>query len=119
MFENSDRLKRVSDSIWWQVLIEDKYARNRGGVALKWVDLDHTLAMECEKRLMQFEQDSSTRLDAITYCFRNKNYDLIIPGMMQINKKTQRKRPLRRIAVTHDAGGAQAPDAWEVVNGRF
>jgi len=66
---------------------------------------------------MQFEWGSPTFPAPVTFCTRNYEYDLFVPGMMQVSKNTLRRRALRRLAVTHDSESGVPRNAWSGVNG--
>jgi hypothetical protein len=119
LFENSERVRGVTNTIWWQVLVDQKQKKSRGGNAQEWVDLDYTLSVECEKRLMLFEEDNTTLPEPVVYRTRNYEYNIFVPGLMQVNKNTNKRRPVRRLAVTHDSEPVEPGKDWAVVADAF
>jgi hypothetical protein len=97
----SERLGQVGQTIWWQVLVDVREKKDRGNMAQVWTDLEHTLAKELEKRLIEWEADSSAYPPVVEYQWKNYQYNLIVPGCMQYNKTTHKQRRLRRLCVSH------------------
>jgi hypothetical protein len=119
LFQESGRLRNVTDTIWWQVLVDPKQKRIRGGNAQECVDLDANLAVECEKRLMLIEQGSTTSPDPVTYVTRKYVYNIFVPGLFQFNQDTMKRRPVRRLAVTHASDETLPGSGWSVVMNDF
>lgn len=113
--QQSDRLTGIHVTIWWQVLTDAKNGWNHHNPAKVWTDLNRELSLECEKRLILSERPGAGWTDPITYQTRKFTYHMYVPGMLQVNDKTQTGRPLRRLAVTHDAPDKAAADEWRLV----
>jgi len=116
LFEQSDRLRGIHETIWWQVLIDTKSATNHHTPVKVWTDLNYELSVECEKRLILSERAGSGFTDPITYKTRKFTYHMYVPGMLQANDNTQTGRSLRRLAVTHDRSEGAAAGEWRLVN---
>jgi len=115
LFQQSDRLRGIHATIWWQVLIDAKSGRNHDTPVKVWTDLNEELSVECEKRLILSERAGSGFTDPITYRTRKFTYHMYVPGMLQVNDETQTGRPLRRLAVSHDAPDRAAAGEWRLV----
>lgn len=115
MIDGNSRLTEIHVTIWWQVQIDNRSHYSHGTPTQVWTDMDYILSVECEKRLLFSEAGLAGFPAPVEYRTRNYTHALYVPGMLQVNNKTAKGRPLRRLAVTHEPPRRPPTDPWHIV----